>query len=44
MWGSLQDPDYVKQLDSQAKTVSIHEHGLEVLSVKAFAADAKPSR
>jgi protocatechuate 3,4-dioxygenase beta subunit len=42
--GALQDPDYVKQLDPQAKTVSIHEHGLEALSVKALAVDAIPPR
>jgi hypothetical protein len=42
--GALQDPDYVKQLDPQAKTVSIHENGLEVMSLKALAEDAIPPR
>jgi hypothetical protein len=41
---ALQEPDYVKQLEPQAKTVTIHEHGLEVLSMKALAMDAQPSR
>ena len=41
---ALQDPIYVEQLKRQAKPVSIHEHGLETLQVRAVAADALPSR
>jgi hypothetical protein len=41
---ALQDPAYVKQFAREAKSVSIHEHALEVLSVKTIAADAVPWR
>jgi protocatechuate 3,4-dioxygenase beta subunit len=41
---ALHDPVYVKQVGPHAKLVSIHEHGVEHLQVKAIAAEALPSR
>jgi protocatechuate 3,4-dioxygenase beta subunit len=41
---ALQDPVYVRQVESQAKPISIHEHGVENLQVKAIATEALPSR
>jgi protocatechuate 3,4-dioxygenase beta subunit len=41
---ALHDPVYVRQVGPQAKFVSIHEHGVEHLQVKAIATEALPSR
>lgn len=41
---ALQDPIYVEQLKRQANPVSIHEHGVETVRVRAIAVDALPSR
>ena len=41
---ALQDPIYVRQVESQAKPVSIHEHGVENLQVKAIATEALSPR
>jgi hypothetical protein len=41
---ALQDPLYVRQVESQAKTISVHEHGVENLQVKAIVTEALPFR
>jgi hypothetical protein len=41
---ALQDPGFLGQIRQHGKAVSIHEHGLETLQVRAIAADALPAR